>query len=78
MTDVPSSTRAVVLLTIDGGEQEVARIGPDAGCDLEVLNQLLHFALMARRCGGAIRLTHTHPDLVALSELMGVSGVLGL
>lgn len=78
MPGADTQTRAVVLLTANGAERAICRIGPGQGRDLWVLESVLALSLAARREGMTIRLVEVDPDLAALCELLGVAGMLCL
>lgn len=70
-------TRGVVVLVgADGRERVVGEL--PARSDLDLVDALMRSQLVAGRGGSRLRLRRPSPELLALLELAGLSGVLGL
>jgi hypothetical protein len=63
----------VVVLRRDGGDVLLGPVYAPGGCDLALLDELLHVQLAARRFGWRIRLEQVRDDLRELIDLAGLT-----
>lgn len=72
MSSAAGKPRALVVLVVGDREVPLRRVGPATRCDLGLVDDLLRLRLAAMRSGWSIKLTHVHPNLRELFDLVGL------
>ena len=66
-----------IVLVVGDLEMPIKSIDRTVSCDLALVDDLLRFHFAASRLGLPVRMTDVHEDLRELTDLVGVTDVLG-
>lgn len=73
----PVAPRARVLLVVGGRAVPVGVLDASLGCDLALVDLVLHLRLAAGRVGAAVHLADVAPELDEILALVGVADRVG-